>query len=104
MAWDSDGSKLVQKAGLVAVTEFLVERINLAVEDGFDTADVDQIEEYSKGVMGRIPSRFWLAEWSEKQLDTSAGRNLIRQSMAAIRTAVATGADDPLMDAVLVKR
>jgi DGQHR domain-containing protein len=95
-------SKLVDKAGLVAVTEFLVERLNLMSEEGLDATDVVAVEEYSAKVMGNIPSRFWLMEWNEKQLDTSVGRGLIRQSLSSIRSAVASKADDPLREAVLI--
>jgi len=95
-------SKLVDKAGLVAVTEFLVQRLNIMSEEGLDTTDIVAVEGYCKKVMESIPSRFWLMEWNEKQLDTSVGRGLIRQSLASIRTAVASKADDPLQEAVLV--
>ncbi len=95
-------SKLVDKAALVAVTEFLVRRLNMQIEEGFNVTDLEKIEEFCKKVMEKIPSRFWLMEWTERQLDTSAGRGLIRQSLATIRTAAATGADDALEEAVLV--
>lgn len=95
-------SKLVDKAGLVAVTEFLIQRLNMMAEEGLDATDVVAVEDYCKKVMGTIPSRFWLMEWNEKQLDTSVGRGLIRQSLASIRTAVASHADDPLREAVLI--
>lgn len=95
-------SKLVDKAGLVSVTEFLVQRLNIMAEEGLDATDIVAVEDYCKKVMGAIPSRFWLMEWNEKQLDTSVGRGLIRQSLSAIRTAVASNADDPLREAVLI--
>lgn len=95
-------SKLVDKAGLVAVTEFLIERLNMKIEEGFDISDLDRVQAYCKEVMEAIPSRFWLLTWTEHQLDTSVGRGMIRQSLASIRTATSTGADDPLADAVLV--
>lgn len=95
-------SKLVDKAGLVAVTEFLIERLNMMSEEGLDTTDIVEVESYCKRVMSAIPTRFWLMEWNEKQLDTSVGRGLIRQSLSSIRTAAAAGADDPLREAKLV--
>ena len=94
-------SKLVDKAGLVAVTEFLVERLNMKLEDDFDVTNLKGVEKFCKSVMATIPSRFWLTEWTEKGLDTSAGRGLIRQSLAAIRRA--RRSDDPLQEAVLIK-
>jgi DGQHR domain-containing protein len=95
-------SKLVDKAGLVAVTEFLIQRLNMKIEEGFDITDLDEVQTYCRTVMQSVPSRFWLIEWNERQLDTSAGRGLIRQSLASIRTATSSGADDPIRDAVLV--
>lgn len=102
--WNDENSKLIQKAGLVAVTEFLVERINMQVEDGFDPADIDAVGRFCRSIMSTIPSRFWIMEWNQRQLDTSAGRSLIRQSLSAIRAATASGADSPLEDAVLVSQ
>ncbi len=99
---ETEHSKLVDKAGLVAVTEFIVERLNLKLEDGFDVTNPTLVEEFSKSVMQSVPSRFWLMKWTETGLDTSAGRSLIRQSLAEIRTAASSGADDPLLGAVLV--
>ena len=84
------------------MTEFIVERLNMKLEDGFDVTDLAAIEKFSKQVMKPVPARFWLMAWTEKGLDTSAGRGMIRESLAAIRTAVASGADDPLQDSRLV--
>ena len=99
----SKHSKLVDKAGLVAVTEFLVKRLNMMAEEAeLDPTDIVAVEKYCNKAMSAIPSRFWLMEWNEKQLDTSVGRGLIRQSLASIRTAVGAKADDPLREAILV--
>lgn len=95
-------SKLVDKAGLVAVTEFLVQRLNIKTEEGLDATDIVAVEETCMDVMSRIPSRFWLTKWNETQLDTSVGRGLIRQSLSSIRTAVSSGADAPLQEAILI--
>lgn len=100
--WSDEKSKLVQKAGLVAVTEFLIERLNMKIEEGFDVTDLNEVRTFCEKVMKSIPSRFWLIDWTQRELDTSAGRALIRQSLASIRTAASGGADDPLSDAVLV--
>jgi hypothetical protein len=93
---------LVDKAGLVAVTEFIVERLNHKLEEGFDVNDLVSVEAFSKAIMLPVPSRFWSMKWTETGLDTSAGRSLIRQSLAEIRTGAANGVDDPLVGVVLV--
>ena len=85
------------------MTEFLVERLNMKLEDGFDVTNLKEVEKYSKTVMKTIPCRFWLSEWTERSLDTSSGRGLIRQSLAAIRRAASGRSDDPLQEAVLIK-
>jgi DGQHR domain-containing protein len=99
---ENQHSKLVDKSGLVAVTEFIVERLNHKLEDGFDVNDLVSVEAFSKSIMLPVPSRFWSIKWTETGLDTSAGRSLIRQSLAEIRTAAANRVDDPLKGAVLV--
>jgi DGQHR domain-containing protein len=99
---ESEHSKLVDKAGLVAVTEFIVERLNHKLEEGFDVNDLVSVEAFSKAIMLPVPSRFWSMKWTETGLDTSAGRSLIRQSLAEIRTGAANGVDDPLVGVVLV--
>ena len=98
----SKHSRLVDKAGLVAVTEFIVARLNVKLEDGFDVTDLGAIEKFSKQLMKPVPARFWLMTWTEKGLDTSAGRGMIRESLSAIKTAAASGAEDPLQDSRLV--
>lgn len=101
--WHHEESKIADKAGMVAVTEFLVERLNTKREEGLDVADPAQVEEYCRVVMSTVLPDFWLAEWNEKGLDTSAGRNLIRQSLAALRTAVSTKHPAPLTKVPLLR-
>jgi DGQHR domain-containing protein len=101
--WHHEESKLADKAGLVAVTEFLVERLNTKREEGLDVSDPAQVEEYSRLIMSTVLPDFWLSEWNEKGLDTSAGRNLIRQSLAALRTAVSTKHAAPLTKVPLLR-
>jgi DGQHR domain-containing protein len=102
-AWSHEDSKLADKAGLVAVTEFLVERLNLKMEEGFDVADPQAVQEFCKNVMSSVLPDFWLLPWSKKELDTSAGRSLIKQSLAALRTAVASKHEDPLSKVPLLR-
>jgi DGQHR domain-containing protein len=101
-AWSDKESKLPDKAGLVAVTEFLVERLNLQIEEGFNISDLGEVEGFSKKVMSNIPATFWLVKWNKGELDTSSGRSLIKQSLADVRRATASGLEDPLSFAALV--
>ena len=100
--WSAKESKLADKAGFVAVTEFLVERLSLQIEEGFNISDLGEIEGFSKKVMSNIPSSFWLVKWNKGELDTSAGRGLIKQSLAEVRRATASGLEDPISFAPLV--
>jgi DGQHR domain-containing protein len=95
--WCAPESKLVQKAGLVAVTEYLVERMNFMIEEGLDVTDPVKIEGFCRSTMEPVPERFWLTQWDETELDTTAGRGMIREALANIRTAAKTGAADPLL-------
>lgn len=103
-SWRDESSKLVDKAGLVAVTEFLVDRVNHRIEDGFDVSDPTAVESFAKAVMGVIPASFWLMPWTKSELDTSAGRDIIKKALAAVRTAVASQQVDPFENVPLVSR
>jgi DGQHR domain-containing protein len=83
--WDSEKSKLLDKAGLVAATEFVVQRLNLQAEEKLDLNDDTQICRATREIFNDIPSRFWLLPWTAKSLDTSAGRKIIQDAMATLR-------------------
>jgi hypothetical protein len=101
--WSHENSKLANKAGLVAVTDFLVERLNLKMEEGFDVTDPEAVQAFCKSVMSSVLPPFWLLPWNQKELDTSAGRSLIKQSLAALRTAVASKHEDPFSKVPLLR-
>lgn len=101
--WHHEESKLADKAGMVAVTEFLVERLNLKREDGLDVSDPAKVQGFCQSIMASVLPDFWLMEWNQKGLDTSAGRNLIRQSLAELRTAVSSNRPDPLAKVPLLR-
>lgn len=100
--WYDENSKLADKASVVAVTEFLIERSNLKIEEGFDIGDLHAVQAFCKGVMSGVPPTFWLAPWNKKELDTSTGRILIKQSLAEVRRASASRLEDPVSSAPLV--
>jgi DGQHR domain-containing protein len=87
-------SQLLSKAAFVATTEFLVSRLNQEIEEGsVNATDLSTVEDYCHGVIDKIPADFWIAEWKEKSLDTSAGRNLIKAALSQIRTNVGRKVD-----------
>lgn len=99
--WYSENSKLAGKASIVAVTEFLVERVNMKIEEGLDVGSLSDVQNFCKDVMKGVPPSFWTSPWNKSELDTSAGRSLIRQSLAEIRRASASRLDDPVNHAPL---
>jgi hypothetical protein len=69
----------------------------------FDIADPDAVREYCKSVMSTVLPDFWLLPWNKKELDTSTGRGLIKQSLAALRTAVSSRHEEPLSKVPLLQ-
>jgi len=91
--WGPAPSKLLSKAVIVALTEYFIARINLKIEEGFDPTDTPKVEDYAKSTIEGIPSEFWQTTWGRKSLDTSAGRDLIKQAIGRMKRAEATGGD-----------
>ena len=102
VVWDDPSSKLVSKAGLVAATEFVVERLNVRAEEGIDVSDWDVVHDESKRMFGRVPGEFWLFPWSQKGLDTSAGRGLIRNALSRVRRQASREGTDPFDGVMLI--
>lgn len=101
-AWHAEVSKLAGKASIVAVTEFLVERVNMKIEEGLDVGNPTDVQNFCKDVMRGVPTTFWTSPWNKTELDTSSGRTLIRQSLAEIRRASASRLEDPVRYAPLI--
>lgn len=96
MVWADESSNLLLKAAIVAVTELLVARMNVRIEDGFDVGNPEAISEFATNIMSTVPSDFWMRRWARKGLDTSAGRRLIQEALSDIRRATAQRHEDPL--------
>lgn len=94
--WGKTDLKLYSKAGLVAVTEFVVSRLNLNAENGVDVTDPDYVHDQAAKIISEIPVSFWLLPWRRKSLDTSAGRETIRDAMRRVRVARHHSELDPL--------
>lgn len=84
--WVSE-SKLLQKVGLVTMTMFVIDDlIPLADREGINLADPDQVrQEVDGNILSYLNPEFWEREWSAKSLDTSAGRKLVVDALAAVR-------------------
>lgn len=92
--WSSAPSKLLSKAVIVALTDYFVARMNLRLEEGFDPTNLDSVRNYAKGTIEGIPPKFWLTTWARKSLDTSAGRDLIKEALSHMKRAEALGQDE----------
>lgn len=80
-------SHLLQKASIVALTTYILEGLEAAqrmADSPLDFTDEEVLETYLSKVVGRIPLAFWTAEWEDKQLDTSSGRQLLLDSLKTI--------------------
>jgi DGQHR domain-containing protein len=97
--WGPAPSKLLSKAVIVALTDYFVERINLKLEEGFDPTDLDAVSKYSEDTIKGIPAEFWLITWARKSLDTSAGRDLIKEAISNMKRAEAMGHDEEILTA-----
>lgn len=101
--WHDPESKLAGKASMVAVSEYLIERLNYQREEGLNITDPARVQDFCQTTMRNVLTEFWLMAWNKSELDTSAGRYLIRQSMIELRTAVASNHPDPFAKVPLTK-
>ena len=94
--WASEEAKLLSKASVVALTEFILTRLNLRIEEGFDVTSPEAVEAASRSIVGGIPFAFWARPWNQTELDTSAGRALIQSALKRVRARSSRGESDPL--------
>ena len=97
--WGPAPSKLLSKAVIVALTDYFVARMNLKLEEGFDPTDLDAVSRYAEDTINGIPADFWLVTWARKSLDTSAGRDLIKEAISNMKRAEAMGQDEEILTA-----
>ena len=79
-------SRLLGKAGLVAMTQFLLEDLTPLVDrDRLDAANPDEVLAEATDVLGDLEPDFWTSDWTMASLDTSAGRQLIVEALQKVR-------------------
>jgi DGQHR domain-containing protein len=78
-------NKLMSKVGLMALNEFLVERLKSAhtfkVVDIFDSKSVERTV---LDIIREIPKEFWESEWSIKLQDNANMRRLIKEDLDSV--------------------
>lgn len=87
-------SHLLEKVSIVALTIYILDSLIAAQrmkDSPLDFTDDMVLHEYLDRVVTRIPDEFWTAEWTKKELDTSAGRQLLLEALNLIDSNVRFG-------------
>lgn len=80
------GSHLLSKAGLVAMTQFLLDDVTPLVDrDRLNAANPDEVASEIKDILADLSPDFWESEWTMTGLDTAAGRQVIVESLQRVR-------------------
>ncbi|MET4037900.1 MULTISPECIES: DGQHR domain-containing protein [unclassified Bradyrhizobium] len=90
----NDRSHLLEKVSIVALTIYILDSLVAAQrmnDSPLDFTDDDILHEYLDRVVTRIPDDFWTADWKAKELDTSAGRQLLLDALNLIDSNVRFG-------------
>lgn len=84
--WQQIDNRLFDNAGFKAFGEFLTDEIEtLASIDLVDIYEIASVAKASETIAKQINPEFWLAEWNLKSLDTSSGREIIKDDIKRIR-------------------
>lgn len=83
--WVPD-SRLLGKAGFVAMTQFLMDDLAPLVDRGrLDAANTDDVAQEVALILAGLEPDFWASEWTMQSLDTSAGRGIIVDALQKVR-------------------
>ena len=90
---------LIKKPVIQRITEMVVEHLRRELDPAFSTGDImsgnaSQAADAADKLIALIPAAFWQDNWSLKSLDTSAGRDIISQSIRLLKSQLARNADD----------
>ena len=88
-AWQapSDSQNLLKKVSLYALTDFLLEEMRAkARSETIDYTADGALKAVIIRQLKRIPTEFWLSVWKAKELDTSAGRQILLDTLATIES------------------
>jgi len=87
--WEQTENHLFENAGFKTFSEYLTDAVEMltGMEDYFDVDIYDpaSVTDACKTIASQIDVRFWQAEWRLKNLDTSAGRDIIKDDLKRIR-------------------
>ncbi|VEF36997.1 DGQHR domain [Stenotrophomonas maltophilia] len=108
---------LIMKATIQTITQMVVERLvtqfdPVFSEGGIASDDADEARKVAERLIKGIPVEYWQKPWVLKSLDTSAGRQIIKDSIRRLKnsiTKIRPGEDfdwvsgNPLLDAKMIK-
>ena len=96
----SDFPNLTLKAVIQKLTEMVVEHLRSSLDPAFSTGPItagnaSQASDAASKLVALVPDEFWKDNWKLKSLDTSAGREIISQSLRKLKSDIAKSpADD----------
>jgi DGQHR domain-containing protein len=91
---DSNPTKLLEKVGIVTLTEFLTGElisISRAKHSRFSLADMNMVRENTRDLLGTLSPEFWVVAWKSASYDTRAGRDLLVEAIERMHGNVADG-------------
>ncbi len=91
---DSKDNKLLDKVGIVCLTEFLVGELrsmSINKHTKFSMADPDKVAEFTKDILDNLTPDFWTSVWKSTSYDTRAGRDLIVASLDTVYGKISDG-------------
>lgn len=80
-------SKLLDKVGIVCMTEFLVDELrrrSIPKVTRFSMANPTKVAEHTKEILDLLEPEFWTVEWKSTSYDTRAGRDQIIDALEQI--------------------
>ncbi len=87
--WKQADNRLFDNAGFKSLSEYIADAIEtfMGIEDYIDVDiyDPESVRNISKMIVSHIDMRFWQAEWKLKSLDTSSGRETIKNDIKVMR-------------------
>jgi DGQHR domain-containing protein len=84
--WEQIKNHIFENAGFKTFSEYLTDEIETLVGiDYVDIYDKDSVTKAVETISGQIEVNFWQEEWKLKSLDTSAGREIVKDNLKLIR-------------------
>lgn len=86
--WQTTHNRLFENAGFKSFSEYLCDQIETLSSmdiDFVDIEDKESISNASRQIASQIALDFWLEDWVLTGLDTSSGREMIKEDLKTIR-------------------